>query len=46
MMNFFIGSLFVLLLFQLYRSMHGGKGTGPGGAKGAGKGPGGAGKDS
>lgn len=33
MMNFFIGALFVLLLFQLYRSMHG-KGTGTGGKAG------------
>jgi len=34
MLNFLIGSLFVLLLFQLYRSMHGGKGSG---TKGTGK---------
>lgn len=31
MMNFFIGSLFALLIFQLYRSMHG---KGSGGAAG------------
>lgn len=36
MFNFLIGGMFVLLLFQLYRSMHGGKGVGPG-AKGASK---------
>jgi hypothetical protein len=41
MLNFLIGSLFVLLLFQLYRSMHGGKGSGSSGSKTSGKGTGG-----
>jgi hypothetical protein len=41
MLNFLIGSFFVLLLFQLYRSMHG---KGSSGSKGASKGTGG--KDS
>jgi hypothetical protein len=37
-LNFIIGSLFVLLLLQIYRSMHGGKGPGIGPKGGAGKG--------
>jgi len=36
MMNFMIGGLFLALMFQIYRSMHG-----KGGSKGPGKGPGG-----
>lgn len=36
MMNFMIGGLFLALMLQIYRSMHG-KGTGKGGVKGAGK---------
>ena len=35
-MNFMIGGLFLALMLQIYRSMHG-KGKGSGGAKGAGK---------
>lgn len=38
-MNFAIGGLFLLLLLQIYRSMHG-KGPGSGGQTGAGKGTG------
>lgn len=38
-MNFAIGGLFLLLLLQIYRSMHG-KGPGSSGSTGAGKGTG------
>lgn len=35
-LNFFIGSLFLIFLLQIYRSMHGRGGPGSGGAGGSG----------